>query len=102
MFGTYTCETEMVRFSSISFASFLASSTGCTFDLKVRPKPPSKVRSRRVSMRRRIPISGSSIRRGHWLRGHGSEREEYSRRDEPGRHEPDGRRGLADERRAQD
>ena len=48
--GRRPATTEMVRLSSISLASFRASSTGCTFDLKVRPKPPSKVRSRRDSI----------------------------------------------------
>src|ERR687895_352488 len=40
--GTYTRETETVRWSSISFTSFRASSIGCTCVRKARPKTPSK------------------------------------------------------------
>ena len=41
-FGTYTRETETLRWSSISFTSFRASSTGWTFDRNARPNTPSK------------------------------------------------------------
>src|SRR4051794_31261520 len=41
-FGTYTRETETVRWSSISLASLRASSTGCTFVRNARPNTPSK------------------------------------------------------------
>ena len=41
-FGTYTRETETVLWSSISFASFRASSTGWTFVRNARPKTPSR------------------------------------------------------------
>ena len=55
-FGTYTRETETLRWSSISLTSFRASSTGWTFDLKARPNTPSKRDSSFDSMLRRTLI----------------------------------------------
>src|SRR5919106_1501148 len=55
-FGTYTRETEIVRCSSISFASFRASSTGWTCVRKARPNIPSKRPSIFCSMPRRTLI----------------------------------------------
>ena len=52
-FGTYTRETETVRWSSISLASFRANSTGCTLVRKARPKIPSKRASILCSSARR-------------------------------------------------
>ena len=70
--------------------SFRASSTGCTFDLKVRPKPPSKVRSSRVSIGAGSPSQDAPSGAAAGFRGHRSEREEYSRRADPAAMRPAG------------
>jgi hypothetical protein len=51
-------ETETVRWSSISFASLRASSTGCTFVRKARPKMPSNRASILCSIARRTIWEG--------------------------------------------
>src|SRR5260221_12179565 len=57
----------MERFSSISFASLRASSTGWTFARKARPKTPSKIRSSLCSIARstwlNLPGAGDAKRR---------------------------------------
>src|SRR5664279_3204794 len=53
---TYTLETPTVLWSPISLVSLCASSTGCTLDLKARPKPPSTAPSSFFSAFLKIPI----------------------------------------------
>ena len=57
-FGTYTRETETLRWSSISLTSFRASSTGWTFERKARPNTPSKRDSSFDSRLRNTLIQG--------------------------------------------
>src|SRR5438105_1932431 len=70
-FGTYTRETETTRWSSISFASLRASSTGWTFVRKARPKTPSKSASIFCSIDRSTMVARLGLPRqplGHALR----------------------------------
>src|SRR5436190_2215592 len=67
--------TEVERFSSISFASLRASSTGWTLVRKARPKTPSKSRSSLCSIARstwlNLPrrVVGGTVH-SHWFAGH--------------------------------
>src|SRR5664280_268026 len=71
--GTYTLETPTVLWSPISLVSLCASSTGCTLDLKARPKPPSTAPSSFFSAFLKIPIV-SLLRR---VAGRQNQRQEY-------------------------